>query len=421
MIRAAEPTKIALTIPTGRPQVKQVVGSFLANAEHYGYDPKNFSIYLAIDTSYQNKELKDFRLDPKLEQRVGKVHYISEEDRRKLGEQVTRELNVDPKIAQVLFSGNGYSKQRNSAMTHALKDGNDVAICFDDDEAPYAPIKKTDGKTTWTYPDFFTPHLRALLSGTDITKGGCLGYFSPIPSDFQRDIPRDLRKKLGEAIELGNEVITGDSFLNLFIKQFRYLPEAEALDPNQPIPVEWGMHGKPIPAGNMGVNLNSMRNGKVPAFYTPPNARGEDTIFGLQLQDVEVKEVGSYMFHDPFGLHPEVLEGRFPKKPKQIPITPDSKERFASALTGWLKYAPILIAMTSPNLRTRNQRIEEMVERIGPPTETISRILDCPEINDCRRVLRNYGRNVDGHLHELAQTQKEWRENIIPSLQPALA
>jgi len=47
--------KIALTIPTGRPRVGHVVNSFLENAEFYGYDPGQFSVYLSIDLAYQNK------------------------------------------------------------------------------------------------------------------------------------------------------------------------------------------------------------------------------------------------------------------------------------------------------------------------------------------------------------------------------
>ena len=406
-------TKIALTIPTGRPQIKEILRAFLDNAQRYGYDLNDFSIYLAIDTTYQNRNLEDFRLDSDLERRLKKVEYISEKERKKMSEKAIKEWEITPHIAQTLYQGNGYAKQRNAAITFALRDGNNVAICFDDDETPYVPLKKENREIQWAQSDFFTPHLEALLTGTDITKGPCLGYFSPIPSDFERDIPKDIRRKLGEALSLGNEVINKDSFLNIFMKQFKYLSESEFRTPIEPVIVPWGKHGKPVPGGNMGINLDSMRAQKIPIFYTPPNARGEDTIFGLQLKKAKVKKVNAYIFHDPFGLHPGILSKRFPKRPKPIPVTPDSKRRFANALIGWLKYAPLLIAMTSKN---RKQRIREMIEKIQSPTQEIAKILDCPEINNSITILEQYGNNVDIHLQELAQTQREWIKGVIPNL-----
>ena len=207
--------KIALAIPTGRPRVGEVVNSFLENAEYFGYNLKQFSVYLSIDLEYQDKAPEDFKIDRSIEDRVNKVEYIYGDQRREFGEKVLERSGVDKDIADTLFIGRGYSRQRNVAILRAAEDGNDYAICFDDDEDPKIPVRMEDGSTTWTYPDFFTPHISALSNDVDITRGHCLGYLSPIPSDFERSIPEDVRRKLGAALSIGSEVLDADSFSGL--------------------------------------------------------------------------------------------------------------------------------------------------------------------------------------------------------------
>ena len=52
--------KIAVTIPTGRPRVKRVVEAFIKNALEYGYNLKDFSVYLSIDTKFGNTKEENF-------------------------------------------------------------------------------------------------------------------------------------------------------------------------------------------------------------------------------------------------------------------------------------------------------------------------------------------------------------------------
>src|SRR3989344_7224779 len=177
--------KIALSIPTGRPRVKHVVKSFLENAVQYGYDLKNFSVYLSIDTTFKKTRVADFILHSELENKLGKIEYISPKRRKDIGEDLVN-LGVETNLAISLFAGRGYSRLRNSSLLLALRDNNDVAICIDDDEVPYIPIESQEGKIRWENLDFFTPHLEALKS-TDITRGPYMGYLSPIPSDLEEE------------------------------------------------------------------------------------------------------------------------------------------------------------------------------------------------------------------------------------------
>ena len=406
--------KIALTIPTGRPRVKEVVKAFIKNAIYHGHNSKDFSIYLSIDTRYQNTSEEDFTLDKETEKNVSKVVYISEKDRAHLANEVNNRFNVTPSIAEQLFMGNGYSKQRNSALLLAIKDGNDIAICIDDDEAPFIPVENTEGKIKWKNLDFFGPHIKELSNGADITRGKCLGYFSPIPSDFEKDIPEEIRIKLGEALSYGNDVISSYSFMKLMSK-IKCVSETELNNSKEALIIEYGPIGKSVPTGNMGINLHSVRQGKVPIFFTPPNARGEDTIFGLQLKNTIVKEVQSYMFHDPFLMYDNIYKGEFPETLRPVSVTKDTKIRFAYALIGWLKYAPMLIEMTSKSETEKKMRIKEMIDKIGEPTRKLAELLNCREIEECRNVLLEYNKNVDNHLNDLIEAQKSWRELILPN------
>lgn len=405
--------KVALTIPTGRPRVKNVIRAFLDNAISYGYNPNDLSVYLSIDTTYNKKRTRDFKLSPSLEKQFRKVVYISPLDRKSLAKRIIDTTGSDSKTIADLFSGRGYSKQRNSALMAALEDNNDIAICIDDDEASAIPVQSENGEITWHNLDFFGPHIVTLTSGADITRGPYTGYLSPIPSDFERDIPGRIRRKLGEALQPGSDVIDRDSFFNLMNK-IRYLPESELEKPSRPLEAEETKFGKHIFSGNMGINLNSVRAGRVPIFYTPPDARGEDTLFALQLSDLEVVEVPSYIFHDPFNLYPEVLKGKFPKKLENIPITDKTKERFADALIGWLKYAPMLIQMTSKDSLEREERIKEMLGKIEDPTKKLAEILEYSRLKDSKDVLQHYCDKVLFHYDSLLRAQKVWKNNILP-------
>jgi len=406
--------KVAITIPTGRPRVKKVVKAFLDNAVFHGHDLKDFSIYLSIDTSFMDTKVEDFYLDQEVVDSVCKVEYIDETRRRQIGLDVADKCEVDSLVVEKLFYGSGYSKQRNAALFVATKDGNDVAICFDDDEAPQVPLKKRDGELDWKNLDYFGPHFKELSNGADITRGPCLGYLSPVPSDFEKDIPKVIRKKLGDALQWGSDVITRYSFFDLMNKII-YLNEDDLGEEKRPFDVQEGKNGKHIYAGNMGINLNSVRAGKIPVFYTPPSARGEDTIFSLQLIDLVVREVNSFIFHDPFEMYEDILGGKFPEFLKSVPVTLDTKNRFASALIGWLKYAPILISMTSENSEQIENRTNAMLGSIDEPARELADLLSCPQISECKSVLSKYNDDVEEHIAELCKLQRVWKEKIVPN------
>lgn len=406
--------KVAITVPTGRTLVRKVVASFLDNAESHGHDIRNFSIYLSIDTSYKGTNIEEFFLDEDLVKKVARVVYIDEVAREKIGIQMTERAGISSQTASALFVGRGYSKQRNAALMQAVLDGNDIAICLDDDEYPFLPIRKRKGILEWKEQDFFTPHIDELMNGADITRGPYLGYNSPIPSDFERDVPEEIRVKLGAALQIGNDVIHRRSFLKL-MNTVKYLSDGE-LSSKKAFEVVSGKHGKHVYAGNMGINLESLRNGRIPIFFTPPNARGEDTIFALQLDGASVREVPAYIFHDPFCMYSEILEGIFPERLAAVPVTEETLQRFSSALIGWLRYAPILIKMTTRDERSKKKKLLEMRDKIEHPTNYLADLFGIDEFRASSRVLQEYADSVDEHHSELMNLQVEWRTRIVPSI-----
>lgn len=407
---------IALAIPTGRPKVKEVVESFVNNMYSHGHDISNVSVYLSIDLTYKNTKLEDFELPKSLENRINNVTYIDQNERESLANRLIDDADLSIDSAITLFSGNGYSKQRNSALVQAILDKCDYAICFDDDEAPIVPMKTRAKKLEWVNMDFFGPHLDALISGSDITRGPILGYRSPIPSDFVKNVPKNIRIKLGEALSHGSDVISRETFFEL-MNDIKYLLPIDLSGLNgRPFEVPVGKNGKHIYAGNMGINLNTIAKTDFPIFYTPPGARGEDTIFALNIPNLKVTEVNSFIFHDPFNMYPDIYKGKYPSELMPVPIDSNTIKRFSSALIGWLKYAPILIKMTSDYDANFESRMKKMISTIKDPTDKLYDLFRVKDFKECPITLQRYRDDVHAHHRQYTTVQSEWRTKIVPYL-----
>lgn len=76
-----------------------------------------------------------------------------------------------------------------------------------------------------------------------------------------------------------------------------------------------------------GICINLTHIDKIPAFYNPPFARGEDTFFCTLLTEAKVVKVPTYYFHDSFLKYTGILKGKFPKRFKKIPLDDDALRR----------------------------------------------------------------------------------------------
>lgn len=416
LFEVCEVMKIAITLAAGRPRVIPVLRSFLNNAKQYGYDLSNFSVYISADTDFQNTSIEEFDLPIDILNQINHGEIISKQDRINIGNRVQSSLGISESLARVMFYERGYSPLRNCALLRAVEDDNDVAIFFDDDEIPIVPMKSDDGLISWHNLDYFTPHIHAIQEGAQITRGPYLGYISPIPSDFDKNIPSEIRRALGEALSHGSEIITADSFMNLMNNQIRFLKSEELVSSPSYFEVKSDTYGKKLLTGNMAVDLNAVRAGQIPLFYTPPQARGEDAIFAMQLSDVKVVEVNSFIFHDPFNMYPELLVGKAPLELHPIPVSPESIERFASALIGWLKYAPILVRLSSNNYDEERFRIERMLLDIKRPAQKLSEVLENPKVNTSHYTLKQYYESLDDNFQTFQEVQDTWKNGILKTL-----
>lgn len=405
--------KIAITLAAGRPRVVSVLKAFLDNAEQHGYNLKNFSVYLSADTDYKDVPLSAFKLPDSITSRLACTEVISKEDRITIGQRIASSYNIDEDISRIMFYERGYSPLRNCALLRALEDGNDIAIFFDDDELPTIPVKTTDGSLTWHDLDFFTPHIYAIQNGAEITRGPYMGYISPIPSDFDKNIPAEIRRALGEALSHGSEVITADSFMDLMNNQIRVLQSQDLKTTPSFFEVESDLYGKKLLTGNMAIDLHAVRRGRIPLFYTPLQARGEDAIFAMQLADVKVVEVNSYIFHDPFNMYGELLNGYRPTELAPIPVSEQSINRFCSALEGWLRYAPILVRLSSNSKDKETYRIEKMLFDIKRPAQKLAEVLNNPKVHTSYYTLQKYYESLDDDYDKLQQVQGVWKNTIL--------
>jgi hypothetical protein len=134
-----------------------------------------------------------------------------------------------------------------------------------------------------------------------------------------------------------------DGFLTS-ARPFRCADESIELPGNER--PEGGTRGKTIVfGGNLSVSLEAMREGRLPPFYNPPGARGEDAFFGTLLGQASIEPAEcSPVFHDPFNLHCSLGKGVNPRRlTVNPPPTRRNLRRFAKAVYGWVSYAPLWI------------------------------------------------------------------------------
>lgn len=170
-----------------------------------------------------------------------------------------------------------------------------------------------EGKSvTWKKQDNILMHLKAMEHST-ISHGYHCGYVSPIPYvEFGEDISEESFKNFIEAIS--NEVISWDSIKQKMLVNYGITyADKDLSDENG---LEYVMKDKWVVATNLCLNLNKVR--EIPAFYNPPNARGEDTFFSTKLGKAKVVKIPVYHFHDGFLQYTGIMENEFPKALSKI-------------------------------------------------------------------------------------------------------
>lgn len=347
--------KVLLCMTTGRLNFRETLNMFEENIMLYGLREK-FEITLAInyDVMYASLSPEDFEYESKVDL---PVLYFGDEFRIEQ-EQKLKKYTNNADLINTLSQKSGYGAKRNLILLFALEKSYDKVIFLDDDELPVACLG-AGGELLWHYVN----NIEALCSCNngdfDISVGFLTGYDTTIPSSVKEYLGNSLAKQLGSILSVGSDVIKEDSFLN----SETFFLKPEAVPKESEIEMENG--GKWFGGGNICFNVSSLRKALFPAYYTPQNGRGEDTIYSMKLAKVRVWRAQSGIFHDAFLEYTEFINRKsFPSK--QLDSI-DSKEefyirRFSEALYGWIAYTPLFLSLKDPD--SYDEKLEIMIKKL---------------------------------------------------------
>ena len=394
--------ELGIGFVTGRPNVCKLINNYYKNMieqlERTG-KKVNLTIFLLYDLNYQYTIRTDFySIIPEVYKNI-KIKYITpeniEEEKKKL---ISR--NNFTKEEVDLFLGNGHAKGRNTVMYYALKWKMDYLLFWDDDEYPVAVVKENDN-LQWIPQDNILKHLEH-IDDADITIGYHCGYISPIPYvELGEEISEDDFKNYIEAIS--NELVSWESIKQKMIDNNgvtyseKSIAEGKGLYELQQI---W------VAGSTLCLNLNHLD--KIPAFYNPPLARGEDTFFSTLLKDAKILKIPVYHFHDGFLKYTSIIKGRYPKKLRRIKIEEENIEsRFLKASKGWIKYKPLLMYIQDNENYKKNMKVA--IEKLEKSVPKINELFGSSNFTDLVKDLKEYDRNVEKHYKEYLKTNEIWK------------
>lgn len=394
--------ELGIGFVTGRPNVCKLINNYYKNMieqlERTG-KKVNLTIFLLYDLNYQYTIRTDFySIIPEVYKNI-KIKYITpeniEEEKKKL---ISR--NNFTKEEVDLFLGNGHAKGRNTVMYYALKWKMDYLLFWDDDEYPVAVVKENDN-LQWIPQDNILKHLEH-IDDADITIGYHCGYISPIPYvELGEEISEDDFKNYIEAIS--NELVSWESIKQKMIDNNGVTYSEKSIAEGKGL---YELQQKWVAGSTLCLNLNHLD--KIPAFYNPPLARGEDTFFSTLLKDAKILKIPVYHFHDGFLKYTSIIKGRYPKKLRRIKIEEENIEsRFLKASKGWIKYKPLLMYIQDNENYKGNMKVA--IEKLEKSVPKINELFESTNFTDLVKDLKEYDRNVEKHYKEYLKTNEIWK------------
>ncbi len=392
---------------TGRSNVCKIINSYykdmLSQIDNYDKQIK-LTIFILFDTSYQNTAKEEFyQLEPEVLKNIT-VKYITPECINRQIKTLKEKNNMTSEELE-LFFGHGHAKGRNTIMYYALKYKMDYLLFWDDDEYPVA-VLKDHGKNTWIKQNNLLEHIKFMeQNNADITVGYHCGYISPIPYiDFNNDFTENDLKQFIEVIS--NDIISWESIKekmrNTNGVTYAYMRQAKGIGATE---IESDGIGKWIAGSTLCLNLNNVN--KIPAFYNPPNARGEDTFFSTALNNSSVFKIPVYHFHDGFLKYTCIMEGNYPKSLRQINVKETSiKDRFFKASLGWIKYKPLLLYVKDK--KSYKKEIANIKSKLNLIIPKLNNIFQDNCFFSLMVELEKYDENVVNHYTDYKKTNEIW-------------
>jgi hypothetical protein len=398
---------IGVGFVTGRKLFQNVLKTYINNWLEQGLIQNHnirLHLFIAYDLKYKNTNINDYKNIPsELAEMVDSISFYDEneivaEQNKIIGQNLLsiKELN--------LIFGEGYGKKRNVITYFAIKNKMDKLVFIDDDEYPVATLKNTQNNLLWMGQGILSTHLK-FNDDADITHGHHCGYISPIPYITFNDVLKeeDFRAFI-EAIS--NDIISWEKIKNLIIvnKGVTYA-DAEIINHQkvQEVDEENGM--KFISGANLCFNLKDYK--KLPPFYNPPGARGEDTFMSTALSNLKVLKVPCYTFHDGFSMYNNILNGVLPLTLNPIDsISPSILKRFISATIGWIRYKPLLVYIT--NQSEFESIMKEIQRKLDFSIPKLCNYFKTHEFYTIHTEFATYRRNAKKHFNEFEKTKIAW-------------
>lgn len=399
--------KFGIGFVTGRPNVCKVINNTYERLVNQ-FKNKNLDVELTIfilfDLGYQFTTRVDFYgIIPNVYKDI-KIRYITpediEEEKKKLiGREILSKAETE------LFFGHGHAKGRNTLMYYAKKHKMDYLLFWDDDEYPVACIKNGEkGDITWKEQDNITMHLK-YIQDADVTIGYHCGYISPIPYvELNEDIDENLFKEYVEAIS--NEVVSWESIKEKFVKDngITYADPKIANGEGVYEQKDEG-NGNWVVGSTLCLNLNHID--KIPAFYNPEGARGEDTFFSVNLKDSKIIKVPVYHFHDGFLKYTGIVRKQYPRTLKKIRASDEEVEqRFLKASRGWIRYKPLLLYITDKE--KYNIKVKENYEKLKRSIPEVNKLFADDVFNLLLSDFEQYDKSVKKNYQEFIKTNEIW-------------
>lgn len=400
--------KFGIGFVTGRPNVCKVINNTyerLINQFKDSEQKVEITIFILFDLGYQFTTRVDFYgIIPNVYKNI-KVKYITpediEEEKKKLiGKEILTKVEAE------LFFGHGHAKGRNTLMYCAKKYKMDYLLFWDDDEYPVACIKdENTNEIIWKEQDNIAMHLK-YIKNADVTIGYHCGYISPIPYvELDEDVDEEKFKCYIEA--LGNDIISWDSIKEKFIKYngITYADSKIASGIGEyEIKAEKGS-AKWVAGSTLCLNLKHLS--KIPAFYNPEGARGEDTFFSTQLMNSKVIKVPVYHFHDGFLKYTNIARRKYPKTLRKIKSSEEQiEERFFKASRGWIRYKPLFEYIT--NRENYNESITETRKELEKGIPEVNKLFENSDFNILLKDFDEYNKNVKKHYNEYVKVNEIW-------------
>lgn len=400
---------IGIGFVTGRPNVCRIINSYYENMleQVSRYEKKvNITIFVLFDSAYQQVPREEFYgIETPVYKNI-KVKYITPEDIKEQVKKLAARHDMKSEDME-FFLGHGHAKGRNTVMYYAIKHGMDYLLFWDDDEYPVATLKE-NGKNVWIKQDNVLRHLEFMeKEKADVTIGYHCGYISPIPYiDFNDKFTEQDMKEFIEVIS--NDIISWES-IRAKMKNNNGVTYADAKLANGQGAYEIVSDGigKWVAGSTLCLNLNNRK--KIPAFYNPPLARGEDTFFSTLLGESKIVRIPVYHFHDGFLKYTEIMEEIYPKALRKINVKEAKiKTRFLNASIGWIKYKPLLLYIK--DRENYKNEIAQMVEKLNIIVPKLNDIFEDDCFTSLLEELKKYDKEVEQHYEDYKRTNEIWNE-----------